>query len=68
MTNLKATNINLFLHSFKAIGFIPLFSKRSYSISNTEFNDVKPMLVYDDADKDKRNIFSYNRNKIGVYR
>lgn len=68
MTNLKAININLFLHSFKAIGFILLSSKRSYSKNNTESNDVKPMLIYDDADKDKINILSYNRNKIGVYR
>ena len=34
---------------------------------NSKFDDVKPVVIYANADEDKLNILAYNRQKIGVY-
>jgi len=51
----------------KANGFLSTPSRYYYSKS-PHFNDVKPVVIYSNADQDKLNILADNRNKIGIYR
>nr|AVP25176.1 putative GIY-YIG homing endonuclease [Pertusaria plittiana] len=45
-----------------------LSTSRRYYSSTPNLNDVKPVITYDNADEDKRNILADNRNKSGIYR
>ena len=61
--------MNFFLHLFKTNRLLSA-SRRYYSSvnPNSKFDDVKPVVIYANADEDKLNILAYNRKKIGVYR
>lgn len=61
--------MNFFLHLFKPNRFSST-SCRYYSSVNPYFNidDVKPVVIYANADQDKLNILADNRKKIGIYR
>src|SRR5712672_2452711 len=61
--------MNFFLHLFKTNRLLST-SRRYYSSvnPNSKFDDVKPVVIYANADEDKLNILAYNRQKIGVYR
>jgi hypothetical protein len=39
-----------------------------YWSSTYKSNDVKPVIIYVNADEDKLNILADNRNKPGIYR
>lgn len=56
--------MNFFLHLFKTNRL--LSTSRWYYSSvnpNTKFDDVKPVVIYANADEDKLNILAYNRKK-----
>lgn len=61
--------MNFFLHLFKTNGLLSTSSRYYSSVNpNSKFDDVKPVVIYANADEDKLNILAYNRKKIGVYR
>lgn len=51
-----------------SLGFIILSTSSRYYSSTPNLNQVKPVIIYDNADQDKLNILADNRNKTCIYR